>query len=53
MSFEFSEDVNSRLPGWVPVKIRFELLGTIEFDNQPLRLRLLIEHLLEVASKEY
>lgn len=30
MSFEFSEDANSWLPGWVPVNIRFERLGAIE-----------------------
>ena len=30
MSFEFSEDPNSWLPGWVPVGVRFERLGKIE-----------------------
>lgn len=29
MSFEFSEDPNSWLPGWVPVGVRFERLGAI------------------------
>ncbi|MBV2130648.1 signal peptidase I [Arsukibacterium indicum] len=30
MSFEFSEDPDSWLPGWVPVGVRFERLGKIE-----------------------
>lgn len=30
MSFEFSEDPNSWVPGWVPVGVRFERLGKIE-----------------------
>ncbi|KKO44414.1 signal peptidase [Arsukibacterium ikkense] len=30
MSFEFSENPNSWLPGWVPVGVRFERLGKIE-----------------------
>lgn len=30
MSFEFSEDPNSWLPGWVPVGVRFGRLGKIE-----------------------
>jgi signal peptidase I len=30
MSFEFSEDADSWLPGWVPVGVRFERLGKIE-----------------------
>lgn len=30
MSFEFSEDASSWLPGWVPVAVRFERLGKIE-----------------------
>tara|TARA_R110002126_G_scaffold119373_14_gene260282 strand:+ start:656 stop:1579 length:924 start_codon:yes stop_codon:yes gene_type:complete len=30
MSFEFSDDPNSWLPGWVPVGVRFERLGKIE-----------------------
>jgi signal peptidase I len=30
MSFEFTEDPNSWVPGWVPVGVRFERLGTIE-----------------------
>jgi len=30
MSFEFTEDPNSWVPGWVPVGVRFERLGAIE-----------------------
>lgn len=30
MSFEFTEDPNSWVPGWVPVGVRFERLGSIE-----------------------
>lgn len=30
MSFEFNEDPNSWIPGWVPVGVRFERLGAIE-----------------------
>lgn len=30
MSFEFSDDPDSWLPGWVPVGVRFERLGKIE-----------------------
>ena len=29
MSFEFTEDPNSWVPGWVPVGVRFERLGPI------------------------
>ncbi|OBP13893.1 signal peptidase I [Rheinheimera sp. SA_1] len=30
MSFEFTEDPNSWVPGWVPIGVRFERLGAIE-----------------------
>lgn len=30
MSFEFNQDPNSWLPGWVPVGVRFSRLGAIE-----------------------
>jgi len=30
MSFEFTEDPNSWVPGWVPVGVRFERLGAIK-----------------------